>query len=127
MKGRQSMRNSRRRCLKLLATTGAAGGLGAPGWVFADTERGPAARSEVLELTATEALSAMAAGDLRAETYAAILLGRARSLRNLNVLISQVPEQVLEAARAADKARAHGRSEERRVGKGCRARGAADQ
>jgi len=39
----------------------------------------------------------MAAGDLRAETYAAILLGRARSLRNLNVLISQVPEQVLEA------------------------------
>src|SRR5216117_2024753 len=108
MKGRQSMRNSRRRFLKLLATTGAAGGLGAPGWVFADTERAPAARSEVLELTATEALSAIAAGDLRAETYAAILLGRARSLRNLNVLISQVPEQVLEAARAADKARAHG-------------------
>src|SRR5437016_3342988 len=127
MKGRQSMRNSRRRFLKLLATTGAAGGLGSPSWVFADTEGAPAARGEVLELTATEALSAMAAGDLRAETYAAILLGRARSLRNLNVLISQVPEQVLEAARAADKARAHGRSEERRVGKGCRARGAADQ
>src|SRR5256886_2416910 len=108
MKGRQSMRNSRRRFLKLLATTGAAGGLGSPSWVFADTEGAPAARGEVLELTATEALSAMAAGDLRAETYAAILLGRARSLRNLNVLISQVPEQVLEAARAADKARAHG-------------------
>ncbi|HXL76355.1 MAG TPA: amidase, partial [Burkholderiales bacterium] len=50
----------------------------------------------------------MAAGDLRAETYAAILLGRARSLRNLNVLISQDAEQVLEAARAADKARARG-------------------
>src|SRR5437667_6384963 len=108
MKGRQSMRNSRRRFLKLLATTGAAGGLGSPSWVFADTEGARAARGEVLELTATEALSAMAAGDLRAETYAAILLGRARSLRNLNVLISQVPEQVLEAARAADKARAHG-------------------
>src|SRR2546429_9648837 len=108
MKGRQSMRNSRRRFLKLLATTGAAGGLGSPSWVFADTEGAPAARGEVLELTATEALSAMAAGDLRAETHRAILLGRARSLGNRNVLISQVPEQVLEAARAADKARAHG-------------------
>src|SRR5437773_1522395 len=108
MKGRQSMRNSRRRFLKLLATTGAAGGLGSPSWVFADTEGAPAARGEVLELTATEALSAMAAGDLRAETYAAILLGRARSLRNLKVLTSQDPEQVLQAARAADKARAHG-------------------
>src|SRR5438132_10650188 len=104
MKGRQSMRNSRRRFLKFLVTSGLAG----PGWAFADTEGAPAARGEVLELTATEALSAIAAGDLRAETYAAILLGRARSLRNLNVLISQVPEQVLEAARAADKARAHG-------------------
>src|SRR5256885_2942093 len=104
MKGRQSMRNSRRGFLKFLVTSGLAG----PGWAFADTEQAPAARGEVLELTATEALSAIAAGDLRAETYAAILLGRARSLRNLNVLISQVPEQVLEAARAADKARAHG-------------------
>ena len=102
------MRNSRRWFLKLLATTGAAGGLGGPGWVFADTERAPATGREVLELTATEALSAMAAGDLRAETYAAILLGRAHSLRKLNVLISQDPEQVLEAARAADRARAHG-------------------
>src|SRR3989475_6432133 len=102
MKGRQSMRNSRRGFLKFLVTSGLAG----PGWAFADAA--PAARGEVLELTATEALSAIAAGDLRAETYAAILLGRARSLRNLNVLISQVPDQVLEAARAADKARAHG-------------------
>src|SRR5882762_9405150 len=108
MNGRQPMRNSRRRFLKLLATTGAAGGLGGPGWLFADTEGAPATGGEVLELTATEALSAIAAGDLRAETYAAIHLGRAHSLKNLNVLISQDPEQVLEAARAADKARARG-------------------
>src|SRR5204863_4730840 len=109
MKGRQSMRNSRRRFLKLLATTGAAGGLGSPSWVFADTEGAPAARGEVLELTATAALSAMAAGDLRAETYAAILLSRATSLKDLNVLIAQDQDQVLEAARAADKSRARGR------------------
>src|SRR2546426_3680233 len=102
MEGRQCMRSSRRGFLKFLVTSGLAG----PGWAFADAAR--AARGEVLELTATEALSAIAAGDLRAETYAAILLGRAHSLKNLNVLISQDPEQVLEAARAADKARAHG-------------------
>ncbi len=102
------MRNSRRRFLKLLVTTGAAGGLPGPGWTFTDTERDAAVRGEGLELTATEALSAMAAGDLRAETYAAILLGRAHSLKSLNVLISQDREQVLEAARVADKARAHG-------------------
>src|SRR5437879_7497434 len=107
MKGRQSMRNSRRRFLKLLATTGAAGGLGSPSWVFADTEGAPAARGEVLELTATEALSAMAAGDLRAETYAAILLGRARSLRDVNVRTPQDPRRVLEATGADDRARAH--------------------
>src|SRR2546422_9379795 len=104
MKGRQSMRNSRRGFLKFLVTSGLAG----PGWAFADTEQAPAARGEVLELTATDALSAIAAGDLRAETYAAVLLRRAQSLKNLNVLISQDPEQVLEAARAADKVRAHG-------------------
>src|SRR5213083_2384337 len=96
------MRSSRRGFLKFLVTSGLAG----PGWAFADAA--PAARGEVLELTATEALSAIAAGDLRAETYAAILLRRAQSLKNLNVLISQDPEQVLEAARAADQVRAHG-------------------
>ncbi|TMH24858.1 MAG: indoleacetamide hydrolase [Betaproteobacteria bacterium] len=63
----------------------------------------------MLELTATEALAAIAAGDLRAETYAAILLSRALSLKDLNVLIAQDPDQVLEAARAADKLRARGR------------------
>src|SRR5258708_18248687 len=98
------MRSSRRGFLKFLVPRGLAG----RGWAFADTEQAPAARGEVLGLTATEALSAIAAGDLRAETYAAILLRRAHSLRNLNVLISQDPQQVLEAARAADKARAHG-------------------
>ncbi|MGH8706763.1 MAG: indoleacetamide hydrolase, partial [Burkholderiales bacterium] len=51
---------------------------------------------------------AMAAGDLRAEAYAAALLGRAASLKYLNVLISQDAGQVLEAARAADRARARG-------------------
>jgi len=97
----------RRRFLKVLIAAGAAGGLAGSRWAWARTERD--GRDEVLELTATEALAAIAAGDLRAETYAAILLSRALSLKDLNVLIAQDPDQVLEAARAADKLRARGR------------------
>ena len=99
----------RRRFLKFLAVAGAGGGLAGSRWAWADTPREGAGRDEVLELTAIEALSAMAAGDLRAETYAAILLSRAMSLKGLNVLIAQDQDQVLEAARAADKSRARGR------------------
>src|SRR5439155_6770913 len=97
----------RRRFLKVLIAAGAAGGLTGSRWAWARTERD--GRDEVLELTATEALAAIAAGDLRAETYAAILLARACSLKDLNVLIAQDPDQGLEAARAADKLRARGR------------------
>src|SRR5881296_2306147 len=86
----------RRRFLKVLIAAGAAGGLTGSRWAWARTERD--GRDEVLELTATEALAAIAAGDLRAETYAAILLSRALSLKDLNVLIAQDPDQVLEAA-----------------------------
>ncbi len=98
----------RRRFLKFLIGAGASGGLAGSRWAWADTPRETAGRDEVLELTATEAVAAMAAGDLRAETYAAILLSRALSLKHLNVLIAQDLDQVLEAARAADKSRAHG-------------------
>jgi mandelamide amidase len=105
---KQAGDSSRRRFLKHLVTSAAAGGLGGSLRAFARTGRAAAGRNEVLELTAAEALSAMAAGDLRAETYAAILLARARSLSHLNVLISQDPGQVLEAARAADLARSRG-------------------
>jgi indoleacetamide hydrolase len=99
----------RRRFLKFLVTAGAAGGLAGSRWAWAHTPPERAGRDEVLDLTATEALAAIADGDLRAETYAAILLSRALSLKNLNVLIAQDADHVLEAARAADKLRAHGR------------------
>src|ERR671931_1590644 len=104
--------SSRREFLKVLATTGAAAGAGwltGSRWGVPGAEAAHAGRDEILELTATEAVAAMAAGDLRAETYAAILLARATSLKELNVLISQDREQVLAAARAADQARARGR------------------
>jgi mandelamide amidase len=103
---------TRRQFLKGLAMTGAVagtGGLTGPGWGPIAAEAGPAGRDELLALTAIEAVAAMVAGDLRAETYAGVLLGRAHSLQYLNVLISQQPDQVLAAARAADRARASGR------------------
>ena len=104
--------SGRRQFLKILATTGAAASAGwladGPGWGPAGVEATPAGQHAVLELTATEAVAAMASGDLRAETYAATLLGRAASLKELNVLIAQDPDQVLEAARAADRARRRG-------------------
>jgi indoleacetamide hydrolase len=63
---------------------------------------------ELLELTATQAIAAMKAGDITAEAYAAALLAHADSLKFLNALISQDADQVLEAARSADRLRAAG-------------------
>lgn len=101
--------SSRRQFLKLVSTTGAvAGGAWLSGGAVWGLAKAATAGGPVLELTASQALAAMAAGELRAETYAATLLGRAASLKYLNVLISQDVEQVLEAARAADQARARG-------------------
>ncbi|MBI2993192.1 MAG: amidase [Gammaproteobacteria bacterium] len=63
---------------------------------------------ELCALGATDAIALMKSGDLRAEDYAAALLARAEHKKNLNAFIALDPEQVLEAARAADKLRASG-------------------
>ncbi len=63
---------------------------------------------ELGELTATQAVAAMRAGDITAEAYAAALLACATALKFLNALISQDADQVLEAARSADRLRASG-------------------
>src|SRR5262245_458339 len=60
------------------------------------------------ELTATAAIAAMKNGDIKAEDYARALLDRATRLNSLNAFRVLTPETVLEAARAADKARASG-------------------
>jgi indoleacetamide hydrolase len=64
---------------------------------------------EMLELTATQAIAAMKAGDITAEAYAGALLARADSLKFLNTLIALDVEQVLQAAGSADLLRAAGR------------------
>ena len=69
-----------------------------------------AAPSELSELTAVAAVAAMRGGDIKSEDYARDLLDRAQSLELLNVFRTLDREMVLEAARAADKARAAGAS-----------------
>lgn len=70
----------------------------------------PAARASthVLELSATEAVAMLRRGDLKAEDYAAALLTRCDAGKHLNAFISFAPDQVKEAARAADRRRAAG-------------------
>lgn len=63
---------------------------------------------ELVELTAVEAVGAMQRGELRAEAYARALLAQAERSRHLNAFITLEPERVLDAARAADHARASG-------------------
>jgi Asp-tRNA(Asn)/Glu-tRNA(Gln) amidotransferase A subunit family amidase len=65
-------------------------------------------RSGLLELSAVAAVEAMRRGDIKAEDYARALLDRADSLERLNAFRTINREMVLEAARAADKARASG-------------------
>jgi len=60
------------------------------------------------ELSATAAVEAMRNGDIRAEDYARALLDKAQEFECLNAFRILDREMVLEAARAADKARASG-------------------
>lgn len=63
---------------------------------------------ELIELTATDAIRALRQGDIKAEDYASALLARCEAAKSLNAFIALDPARVLEAARAADQARASG-------------------
>jgi len=70
--------------------------------------RAIAAGANMSELSASAAVEAMRNGDIKAEDYARALLDRAQELAHLNAFRTLNRERVLEAARAADKARASG-------------------
>jgi indoleacetamide hydrolase len=70
--------------------------------------RAIAAGANMSELSASAAVEAMRNGDIKAEDYARALLDRAQELAHLNCFRTLNREMVLEAARAADKARASG-------------------
>jgi Asp-tRNA(Asn)/Glu-tRNA(Gln) amidotransferase A subunit family amidase len=64
--------------------------------------------SELLELSAAEAVDRMKRGDLTAEHYAQTLLEQCERGKALNAFITLEPDRVLEAARAADRKRISG-------------------
>src|SRR5258708_20003396 len=64
--------------------------------------------SGLLRLSGHEVIALMRRGELKAEEYAAAMLARADALGHLNAFISLFPEQVMEAAQAADRHRAAG-------------------
>jgi Asp-tRNA(Asn)/Glu-tRNA(Gln) amidotransferase A subunit family amidase len=66
------------------------------------------AGTDLTTLSAIEAVARMRSGDLRAEDYASALLARCDQGRTLNAFISLDAAQVMEAARACDRARARG-------------------
>ncbi|HUF19948.1 MAG TPA: amidase family protein, partial [Burkholderiales bacterium] len=68
------------------------------------------AQGSLTDLTAVQAVSAMRAGDMKAEDYAKVLLARCESLRHLNAFITLDAQKVLSAARNADRTRARGAS-----------------
>jgi mandelamide amidase len=72
------------------------------------TRASHAAGTSLTELGAVAAVEAMRDGDIKAEDYARTLLDRAQELASLNAFITLNRDMVLEAARAADKARASG-------------------
>jgi indoleacetamide hydrolase len=99
----------RRRFLQAVAVgAGVAAGLAAGPRAAALSAVAPRSRSEVFELTASEAVAALRSGDMKATHYAGVLLGRARSLGYLNTVLVQDPHLVLTAAQDADARRAHG-------------------
>lgn len=65
-------------------------------------------RTNLPDLSAVAAVAAMQKGEIKAEDYARALLDQAQSLEHLNAFRTLDHEKVLEAARAADKARASG-------------------
>src|ERR1700691_904213 len=65
-------------------------------------------RRNLTDLSAVAAVTAIRNGELKAEDYARALLERAQHFESLNAFRTLDPELVLEAARAADKARASG-------------------
>jgi mandelamide amidase len=93
---------------RLLKGTAAAALMGAG--VTAVRAAGSGGSSELHNLGLAAAARAIRDGSMTSETYATALLGRARSLAGLNSFISIDENDVLAAARAADKDRAAGKS-----------------
>ena len=72
------------------------------------TELNEASTNELLEFSAVDVIAKLRHGDITAERYAEAILERCQRGKPLNAFITLPQEQVLEAARAADRLRASG-------------------
>jgi Asp-tRNA(Asn)/Glu-tRNA(Gln) amidotransferase A subunit family amidase len=93
---------------EFLASAAALAGGVAAADTFANRPDRADKRQGLTDLTAVAAVTAMRNGEIKAEDYARALLDRAQQLNGLNAFRTLDVEMVLEAARAADKARASG-------------------
>ncbi len=106
MKNAEDMRASSTRRRFLVATPVGVSALSAYAMSGgSQAKAAPGESRDLLELTATNAVSLLRSGDLSAEKYAQALLDQCRKLRTLNAFIWQNEDQVLAAARAADTQR----------------------
>jgi len=87
---------------------GAALAAGAAGCGRIDREASTNMTTPLTEMSATDAVAAMRQGDISAEDYANALLERAAAGSHLNAFQNLQPDQVLEAALAADARRRTG-------------------
>ena len=85
----------------LVATTGSKG-------EKSIMERKEASTNELLEFSAVDVIAKLRHGDITAERYAEAILQRCQRGKPLNAFITLPQEQVLEAARAADRLRGSG-------------------
>jgi len=98
---------SRREFISLVTASAAAAVTGCRGQ-NAMMKRKEVSTSELLELSAVDAVAKLRNGEVTAEQYAAALLERCQQGKALNAFITLPQERVLEAARSADRLRSSG-------------------
>jgi indoleacetamide hydrolase len=92
-----------------IATASTAAAAAAVGCHSGAAKSVPAATSsDLLELSATDAVAAISRGDISAERYASALITQCERGKPLNAFITFEPARVLEASRAADRLRSSG-------------------
>jgi Asp-tRNA(Asn)/Glu-tRNA(Gln) amidotransferase A subunit family amidase len=97
---------SRRRFITVTSTAATAAAVGCK----SQSPQGGSAMNptELIELSAVDAVGALRRGDITAERYASALLAQCEREKSLNAFITLEPQRVLEAARAADRSRSSG-------------------
>ena len=103
----ENLRVSRREFIALASASALAVTAGCKG-EKSMTERKEASTNDLLEFSAVDVVAKLRNGEVTAERYAAAILERCQQGKTLKAFITLPQEQVMEAARAADRLRASG-------------------